>query len=139
MIRVRRGRFLWHSRLAVLALVIAALFSGSVRGDSVYFFCSAMGELRSEPCCPRASSGAGDVGHATVDCPCCEAHRVQRLPSGVPDTPRPTVAASPSAALLAAFADPTARSLDALPAWTHRPQTGPPRDVDRVRLMVFRN
>jgi hypothetical protein len=123
--------------MAIMALLAISLFSGNARAGSLYFFCDAMQEARSEPCCARertAPAGQLDV----LDCPCCRAHRVDPLPRAVTAALASIVAASPWV-----LAPSIAALLQASPvapaSWTRRRQTGPPRATDPCRLMVFRN
>jgi len=120
-------------RLAWVGLVVA-LFTGIGRAGTVYFYCSAMGETRLQPCCerdPRAfdapsrlggSAGsegsAGDDGAAVsdearfpsrtqiegADCGCCQAHRLAALPATLTQGPGVPLAAPLRALLPAAGA-----------------------------------
>ena len=122
-------------RQAVVALLAISVFSGAARAGSRYFFCNAMQESRSEPCCKRTPA---PTSQADADCACCRAHSVPGLPSalmgksvGVPDGI--WVGLAPRAPRLL----PPAHSLP--PPRFIRPQTGPPRLPHLALLMVFRN
>jgi hypothetical protein len=126
-----------YARLALAALLAISLFSANARAGSLYFFCSAMGEVRSERCCapaPRTASTEREL----LDCPCCQAHRVDRLPNGTSTRLSTPDVTSPGAHAPAVLLEPLSPRL-AASVWTRRPPTGPPRVTDTSRLMVFRN
>jgi hypothetical protein len=123
--------------MAILALLVVSLFSGTARAGSLYFFCDAMQEARSEPCCARGSTAP--AGHLDVaDRPCCQAHRVDALPRAVTAPFASIVAASPWSLAPATPGVPKAPPLAPAP-WTRRTPTGPPRATEPCRLMVFLN
>jgi hypothetical protein len=136
----------WHARIsgalrrytsaATLLFVAIALFSNVARAGSRYFFCVAMGEARSAPCC---QSEATRTPRIDVDCACCRPQLAPGVPrSLLPSMSTEEVVPPPWAVLPAqvhAVKDPR------LEAASHAvpPPDRPPRPPDRTRLMVFRN
>lgn len=128
-----RGRLL---RLAVLVIMAVSLVAGTARAGSTYFFCSGMAEQRSEPCCQRHSLPASSI--TSTSCDCCHPVVAEALPVGVaPETPDvpPSPAVAPRAMVPTAYSFERAGVITPL----RRARGRPPREVDRVRLMVFLN
>lgn len=85
-----------YLRLAVFAVLATSTLVGVLRANTTYFFCEAMQEERSAPCCHRAASEDVQVD---ADCECCHLHVSPALPASKPDNfgQLPRVAARPLA------------------------------------------
>jgi hypothetical protein len=87
-------------RMGVLCVVVVALFLGTVRAQTASFFCQAMQEVRTEPCCRRVASE--QAGIESTDCGCCRLRVSPALRASPPDVagPTPQVVAATLVALL---------------------------------------
>lgn len=80
-----------------MALAALAVLASTLLGGAVYVWCAPMARAMLHACCPsdHASEGA-------IEQPCCEAHRVDAMPSFAAGyVPTPWVAPPPLVAVIA--------------------------------------
>jgi hypothetical protein len=124
-------------RISLFFLLALSMLSATARAGSRYFFCSTMGEARTDACCThRADQSSTSPAVEKTTHACCESHVVAKLP---PSTLESAVrVAPPVLASVSLFACDELRA--SMPAREPRREfhAHPPNPPDaRSRTMVF--